>query len=129
MAKKTISFVATEELAEWIEEESERRMTTVSSAAQQLLVERFRQEQRQAEPSQDASAGAEEPDALEEARSYQFPTKEAADAFRGEVSDKHLSESDDRRLKRVTLAEGTPGEVVRRAAFEIGEEESSEDGE
>lgn len=46
---KTISFVATDKLAEWIEEESERRMTTVSSTAQQLLAEKYREEQAQEE--------------------------------------------------------------------------------
>lgn len=42
---KTISFVATDKLAEWLEEESERRMTTISSTAQQLLAEKYRAEQ------------------------------------------------------------------------------------
>lgn len=42
MSRKTISFVATEELANWLESEAEERMTTVSSAAQQLLVEKYR---------------------------------------------------------------------------------------
>lgn len=42
---KTISFVATDKLAEWLEEESERRMTTISSTAQQLLAEKYREEQ------------------------------------------------------------------------------------
>ena len=42
MGRKTISFVATEELADWLELEAENRMTTVSSAAQQLLVEKYR---------------------------------------------------------------------------------------
>lgn len=40
---KTISFVATDELAEILEEEAQRRMTSVSSAAQQLLAERVRE--------------------------------------------------------------------------------------
>ena len=52
---KTISFVATDELAEWIEEESNRRMTTVSSAAQQLLAEKYRAGQDGAEAAKPAS--------------------------------------------------------------------------
>jgi hypothetical protein len=36
---KTISFVASDELADYLEEEAERRMTTVSSTAQMLLAE------------------------------------------------------------------------------------------
>ena len=40
---KTISFVASDELADFLEEESERRMTTVSSTAQLLLAEKVRE--------------------------------------------------------------------------------------
>ena len=40
---KTISFVASDELAEYLEEESERRMTTISSTAQMLLAEKARE--------------------------------------------------------------------------------------
>jgi len=42
MGKKTISFVATDKLADWLEEESEKRMTSVSSTVQQLLAEMYR---------------------------------------------------------------------------------------
>jgi hypothetical protein len=41
---KTITFVATEELADWLEREADRRMTTISSTAQQLLAEKYRSE-------------------------------------------------------------------------------------
>lgn len=61
MGRQTISFVATDELAEWLEKQSEKRMTTISSAAQQLLVEKYREEQeRGAGASQGGSAGAED---------------------------------------------------------------------
>jgi len=40
---KTISFVASDELADFLEEESERRMTTISSTAQMLLAEKARE--------------------------------------------------------------------------------------
>lgn len=46
--RKTVSFVATQQLADWLAEESESRMTTVSSAAQQLLVEKYREEMGEA---------------------------------------------------------------------------------
>lgn len=66
---KTISFVATEKLAEWLEEESERRMTTVSSTAQQLLAEKYREEQqgedtatRDAPDPENEDVGEEEPE-------------------------------------------------------------------
>lgn len=39
---KTISFVASDELAEYLEKEADRRMTTISSTAQQMLAEYVR---------------------------------------------------------------------------------------
>lgn len=59
---KTISFVATDELAEWIEEESERRMTTVSSTAQQLLAEKYRSETGGSSTDSDSTESATEED-------------------------------------------------------------------
>lgn len=63
---KTISFVASDGLAEWIEEESERRMTSISSTAQQLLAEKYRDEHgaapsssRSSEPSTPEEEGDE----------------------------------------------------------------------
>lgn len=44
MASKTISFVAKGDLVEWLEEESEKRMTSISSTVQQLLAEKYREE-------------------------------------------------------------------------------------
>ena len=49
MPSKTISFVAKDELVEWLEEESEKRMTSMSSTVQQLLAERYREEVRSRE--------------------------------------------------------------------------------
>lgn len=40
---KTISFVASDQLAEFLEDEAERRMTTISSTAQMLLAEKVRE--------------------------------------------------------------------------------------
>jgi len=40
---KTISFVASDQLADFLEEESNRRMTTVSSTAQMLLAEKVKE--------------------------------------------------------------------------------------
>lgn len=60
---KTISFVASDDLAEFLEEESERRMTTVSSTAQMLLAERVREirgEEGEVEAGLAGSGGAED---------------------------------------------------------------------
>lgn len=63
---KTISFVATEKLAEWLEEESERRMTTISSTAQQLLAEKYREEQGEENSSTREASGRSSGDSHEE---------------------------------------------------------------
>lgn len=93
---KTISFVATDELAEWIEGESHRRMTTVSSAAQQLLAETYRAEQ----------GGALESESL-----FVFKTKSAAETARQQFAE-YLSDDDDGRLKEVRIAQGAPQGAV-----------------
>ena len=54
---KTISFVASDELAEYLEEESERRMTTVSSTAQMLLAEKARETGGVPTESRESTAG------------------------------------------------------------------------
>jgi len=55
MGKKTISFVATDQLADWLEKESERRMTSVSSTVQQLLAEKYRSESSEETADQSTS--------------------------------------------------------------------------
>lgn len=53
---RTVSFRASEELDDFLEEEAERRLTTKSTAAQMLLAERV--QQLQAEGSGDGSASS-----------------------------------------------------------------------
>jgi hypothetical protein len=56
---KTISFVASDELAEYLEREAQERMTTVSSTAQMLLAEKVREMGGVSEGSKTASGGSE----------------------------------------------------------------------
>lgn len=107
---KTISFVATDELAEWIEGESHRRMTTVSSAAQQLLAETYRAEQGGAETAKPAPSGG-EGGALESESLFVFKTKSAAETARQQFAE-YLSDDDDGRLKEVRIAQGAPQGAV-----------------
>lgn len=55
---KTISFVASDKLVEWLEEESDRRMTTISTTAQQLLAEKYRQEHGDLDDSESAGSAS-----------------------------------------------------------------------
>ena len=61
---KTISFVASDELAEFLEREAEERMTTVSSTAQMLLAEKVRETQA-GEGSAEAGKSGSELDPLD----------------------------------------------------------------
>lgn len=111
---QTISFVASDELADFLEREAEKRMTTVSSTAQMLLAEKVREmdgSDMGADPGKSGSAESETPDPLDSATQYEFGTKAAADAVRSEFSE-YLGEGDDKRFTRVEFAEGTPGEIV-----------------
>lgn len=61
---RTVSFRASEELDEFLEQEAERRMTTKSTVSQMLLAERVRQIQE--ERGEDETADAVEDDLPEE---------------------------------------------------------------
>jgi len=91
---KTISFVATDELAEWIEEESERRMTSVSSTAQQLLAERYHMDRTDEEPEDDELSGSEEgaPESKESEGWEDDGADEGGDADQGEGEGDDLPE-------------------------------------
>lgn len=123
MGRQTISFVATDRLKEWIEEEAERRMTSRSAAVQQILAEvASSQEKAEYGGEEDldggegdnagSAGGSDETPALASERTFQYATMREADAVREQFQD-HLSDGDDGRLKKVTFVEGTPGEVVK----------------
>ena len=56
MPSKTVSFVAREELVEWLEEKADHQMTTVSSTVQQILAEKYREDQESADASEEDSS-------------------------------------------------------------------------
>jgi len=70
MSSKTISFVAKGDLVEWLEEESEKRMTSMSSTVQQLLAEKYREEAGERDQKKLGEVGdGEEPKDTEEDKS------------------------------------------------------------
>jgi hypothetical protein len=110
---KTISFVASEELAEWLEEEAEKRMTTVSTTAQMLLAERY---QEMAEPDvpenreERLDTRREEIVDLEDPQAdvwrLEFEKQDFATRFREAVGEELLAGSDDKRKKVVHVEVG-----------------------
>jgi hypothetical protein len=119
---RTVSFRCSEELNQFLEEEAERRMTTKSTVAQMIVAQFARDVSQDGETvntpvdppektvNDDQDTG---PDAepFDQEMDVHFDNKAAADAARKEFSE-HLSDDDDKRLKRVRFVEGTPAEVV-----------------
>jgi len=116
---KTISFVARDELADWLESRAEEEMKSVSAVCQDIVVAEYKREQAE-KPDKGGQMGC-EADALEAEAVYEFATKREADAVRTQFEE-YLGD-DDARLKEVAFAEGTPAEVVeevqRRADSEV----------
>lgn len=126
---QTVSFVARDELAEWLEERAEREMKSVSGICQDIVAAEYRRENPvdagkggQTREDKDAQTGGDEDgesnednnadvEPLEEETHFHFDSKQEADGVRAEFPG-YLSDNDDKRLKRVTMKEGTPGEVA-----------------
>ena len=108
---KTVSFVARDELAEWLEQRAEDRMKSISAICQDIVAAEYRRQDEE-----QASIGGQTQDdgtdALGSDTLYEFATKREADAVRTQFPE-HLSDNDDKRLKTVLFVEGTPSEVVK----------------
>jgi predicted transcriptional regulator len=125
---KTVSFVARDELAEWLEQRAEERMKSISAVCQDIVAAEYRRQQQEngdkTDQTQLDTGESEESETcdLPSETVFNFESKREADAVRTQFG-KHLSENDDARLKEVYFAEGTPGEVVeeleRRAKSEV----------
>lgn len=118
---KTVSFVARDELAEWLEQRADERMKSISAVCQDIVAQEYRRQQ-EAKPDKAGQSGDDGVDSLSDDTLFEFETKREANAARTQFEE-YLSEDDDRRLKDVVFAEGTPGDVVeelnRRSKSEI----------
>ena len=113
---ETVSFVARDELAEWLEQRAEDRMKSISAVCQDIVAAEYRrQDEEQAsvdgQTQDDGSQTDDGAEALESNTYFHFSTKQAANAARMEFEE-HVHWDDDRRRKKVLFIEGTPGEVV-----------------
>lgn len=108
---ETVSFVARDELAEWLEQRAEERMKSISAVCQDIVAAEYRREQG-AEADKPDQSGDDGGDPLQEDTDFQFASKREAEAVRTQFTE-FLSDDDDRRLKKVKFAEGTPNEVVK----------------
>ena len=108
---RTVSFVARDELADWLEQRAEDRMKSISAVCQDIVAAEYRrQDEKQASiGGQTQDDGA---DALESDTRFDFATKREADAVRTQFPE-HLSDDDDKRMAHVVFVEGTPSEVVK----------------
>jgi predicted transcriptional regulator len=108
---KTVSFVARDELAEWLEQRAEDRMKSISAVCQDIVAAEYRRQDEQ-QASIDGQTQDDGAEALESDTQFDFATKREADAVRTQFPE-HLSADDDKRLKTATFVEGTPSEVVK----------------
>lgn len=113
---KTVSFVARDELAEWLEQRAEDRMKSISAVCQDIVAAEYRRQQQgdgaktgQTQLDTDQSGSQKEP--LEAETEFEFESRAKADGARADFSE-YLSENDDKRFKKVRFEKGTPGEVV-----------------
>lgn len=110
----TISFVARDELARWLESRADTEMKSVSAVCQDIVAAEYRRQNpvdRGKWEQAQADKGGSSTDSLESERTFQFASKREADSVRTQFEE-HLSGNDDGRLKNVTFDEGTPGEIV-----------------
>lgn len=120
---RTVSFRCSPELADFLEEEAERRMTTKSAVAQMIVAEYARDvsvdsgtenqpvsppetHEKERVQMEDLSEGP-----IGEVTEIEFDSKEEADQMRAMFGE-WLDESDDKRLKRARFMKNTPVEVV-----------------
>ena len=108
---KTVSFVARDELAEWLEQRAEDRMKSISAVCQDIVAAEYRRQDEE-QASIDGQTQDDGADALESDTRFDFATKREADAVRTQFKE-HLSDDDDKRMKYAVFVEGTPSEVVK----------------
>jgi hypothetical protein len=115
---RTVSFVARDELADWLEQRAEDRMKSISAVCQDIVAAEYRRQRDDdgakggsSPQDTDKSGDDDGPEPLQSEQRFSFATKREADGVRTQFTE-FLSENDDRRLKKVTFEEGTPGDVV-----------------
>jgi predicted transcriptional regulator len=110
---RTVSFVARDELADWLEQRAESRMKSISAVCQDIVAAEYRrqQEEQASIGDQTQDDGDSTPEPLQSDTKFPFATKREADAVRTQFTE-YLSDSDDRRMTDVVIAEGTPGEAL-----------------
>jgi hypothetical protein len=115
---RTVSFVAKDELADWLEQRAEDRMKSISAVCQDIVAAEYRR-QRDGDRAKggsspqdtDKSGDDDGPQPLQSEQEFSFATKQDADAMRAQFTE-YLSENDDRRMAEVRFKQGTPGDVV-----------------
>lgn len=116
---KTVSFVARDELAEWLESRADEQMKSISAVCQDIVAAEYRRQMKAETDKPDQKAGKSgqtqeaEVEALESVTAFDFGSRSKADAVRTEFSE-HLADRDDKRMTRVHFVEGTPSEVVKK---------------
>ena len=90
---KTVSFVAKDELAEWLEQEAEDQMTSISAVCQQMVAKEYRRRQEKEDVGDEIERTG-------HATSFEMRSQPDANEVREEFGE-FLSDEDDRRFKEV----------------------------
>ena len=102
---KTVSFVARDELAEWLEQEAEEQMTSISAVCQQVVAEEYRRRETEDEKEQ-AGDGIE---VTGHSSSFEMRNKHDASEVR-KAFEEYLSDEDDARYNTVHFSAELPHE-------------------
>jgi hypothetical protein len=102
---KTVSFVARDELAEWLEQEAEEQMTSISAVCQQVVAEEYRRRETEDE-KEEVPGGSER---VGHSTSFEMRSKHDASEVR-KAFEQYLSDEDDARYNEVHFSPFLPRE-------------------
>ena len=102
---KTVSFVARDELAEWLEQEAEEQMTSISAVCQQVVAEEYRRRETEDEKEE----AGDEIEVVGHSSSFEMRNKHDASEVR-KAFEEYLSDDDDARYNEVHFSADLPHE-------------------
>lgn len=97
---KTVSFVAKDELAEWLEQEAEDSMTSISAVCQQIVAKEYRRRQENEDVGHEIERTG-------HATSFEMRSKPDANEVREEFAE-FVSDEDDARYNEVHFTAELP---------------------
>ena len=104
---KTVSFVARDELAEWLEQEAEDQMTSISAVCQQVVAEEYRRRRGKEYTGDENDATGHETEVAGHVSSFEMRSRPDAEEVR-EAFEEYVSDEDDARFNEVHFTADLP---------------------